>query len=68
MKITSAHEFRDKATGLLQSLPIKLKREMFSVLSNQVRQQVQKQNLSEGEIVEDFESWRKSRRQTRRRR
>ena len=41
-------------------MPIELKREVFSVLSEQVRRQVNKSGLSEGEILTDFESWRKS--------
>jgi hypothetical protein len=50
------------------TLPIEFKREVFSVLSDEVRRQVKERNLSEDEIVADFESWRKSRRETRRRR
>ncbi len=49
------------------TLPIELKREVFSVLSDEVRRQVKKRSLSEDEILEDFESWR-NRRETRRRR
>jgi hypothetical protein len=50
------------------TMPIELKREVFSVLSAEVRRQVEKQGLAQDEIVEDFNSWRKSRRETRRRR
>ncbi len=50
------------------SLPIELKRELFSVLSSEVRRQIKKRGLSEEEVVADFESWRKSRRETGRRR
>jgi hypothetical protein len=50
------------------SLPIELKREIFSVFSDELRRQVKKRGLSEDEIVEDFNSWRKNRRETRRRR
>ena len=50
------------------TMPIELKREVFSVLSAEVRRQVEKQGLDEEEIVKDFDSWRKSRRETRRRR
>jgi len=50
------------------SLPIELKREIFSVFSDEMRRQVKKRGLSEDEIVEDFKSWRKNRRETRRRR
>lgn len=50
------------------TLPIELKRELFSVLSDQVRKQVKQRGLSEEEVVADFESWRKKRRETRSRR
>jgi len=50
------------------SLPLELKRELFSVLGAEMRRQVRKRGLSEEQVVEDFESWRKSRRETGRRR
>ena len=50
------------------TLPIELKRDVFSILSNQVRREVKKKGLSEKEILEDFETWRKGRRATRSRR
>jgi hypothetical protein len=50
------------------TLPIELKRELFSVLSSEVRRQIKKRGLSEEEVVADFESWRKGRRETSRRR
>ena len=50
------------------TMPIELKREMFSILTEQVRRQVTKASLSEDEILKDFESWRKNKRATRRRR
>jgi hypothetical protein len=50
------------------SLPLELKRELFSVLGAEMRRQVKKRGLSEEQVVEDFESWRKSRRATGRRR
>jgi hypothetical protein len=49
-------------------LPIELKRELFSVLSDDVRRQIEKRGLTEVEIIADFEAWRKSKRETRRRR
>jgi len=49
-------------------MPIELKRELFSVLSEQVRRQVSKAGLSENEILGDFEAWRKSKGAPRRRR
>jgi hypothetical protein len=50
------------------SLPLELKRELFSVLSAEVRRQIKKRGLSEEEIVADFGSWRKKRREASRRR
>ena len=50
------------------TVPIELKRELFSVLSSEVRRQIKKRGLSEDEVVADFETWRKSRRETGRRR
>ena len=50
------------------TLPIEIKREMYSALSEEVRRQVKKRGLSEEEIISDFELWRKKRRETRRRR
>ncbi len=50
------------------TLPIELKRELFSVLASEVRRQIKKRGLREEEVVADFESWRKSRRETGRRR
>ncbi|MCX6617446.1 MAG: hypothetical protein NTZ98_15285 [Acidobacteria bacterium] len=50
------------------SLPMELKRELFSVLSAEVRRQIKKRGLTEEEVVADFESWRKDRRETGRRR
>lgn len=50
------------------TLPIELKREILSVLSDAVRRQIKKRGLSDEEILADFESWRKVRRETRRRR
>ncbi len=50
------------------TLPIELKRELFSVLSSEVRRQIKKRGLREEEVVAELESWRKSRRETSRRR
>ena len=48
------------------TLPLEFKRELFSMLSAQVRRQLKKRGLSEEEILEDFSSWKKGRRETRR--
>jgi hypothetical protein len=50
------------------TMPLELKREMFSILSEQVRRQIADAGLSEDEVLDDFDSWRKSKRATRRRR
>ena len=41
------------------TLPIELKRELFSVLSAEVDRQIKKRGLTEEDIIEDFQSWRK---------
>jgi len=48
----------------ISTMPIELKREAFSILSAELRRQITKQGQSEDEILEDFSSWRKSRRET----
>lgn len=50
------------------TLPIELKRELYDTLSNNVAQQLKRRNVSEDEVLEDFEASRKKRRATRRRR
>ena len=50
------------------SLPIELKRELFAVLSSEVARQIKKRGVKEEEIVADFQSWRKRKRETGRRR
>ena len=51
-----------------QSIPLELKREMFSMLSGAVARQIKKRGLTEEGILADFERWRKERRENRRRR
>jgi hypothetical protein len=50
------------------SLPIELKRELFATLSAAVARQLKRRGLSEGDVLEGFASWRKERREARRRR
>ena len=50
------------------TLPVELKRELFSTLSAEVARQIRDRGLAEDEILADFESRRKGRRETRRRR
>jgi hypothetical protein len=64
---------RGRLTGVFfprpeTTLPIELKRELFSVLTDDVRRQIRKRGLGEEDILTDFESWRKSERETRSRR
>ena len=50
------------------SLPIELKPELFAVLSSEIARQLHKRGPKEEEIVAEFQSWRKRKRETRRRR
>ncbi len=50
------------------TMPIELKREVFSMLSDQIAKELKKKGLTEDEIAADFETWRKNKRETRRRR
>ncbi|MEK7407996.1 MAG: hypothetical protein AAB225_23240 [Acidobacteriota bacterium] len=50
------------------TLPIELRRELFSMLSAGVGRQVKRRGLAEDAVLADLESWRKGRRETRRRR
>ena len=43
------------------TLPVELKRELFGMLSTAVARQIMDAGLSEEEILEDFETWRKER-------
>jgi len=50
------------------TLPVDLKRELFEKLSAEIARRLKASGTSEKEIHSDFESWRKARRETRRRR
>ena len=50
------------------TLPLELKSELFSILSAEVARQLRRRRITEKEVLEDFSAWRKSRRETRRRR
>jgi hypothetical protein len=50
------------------TLPVDMKRELFEKLSGEIALQLTKRGETEAEILSDFESWRKTRRETRRRR
>jgi len=49
-------------------LTIDMKRELFEQLSTEIARQIKKSGGTEEEILSDFDSWRKTRRETRRRR
>ena len=49
------------------TLPIELKHELFTRLSAEIARQISKRGLTEEQIVADFKSWKKRRRETRRR-
>jgi len=50
------------------SLPLDLRRELFSLLSSEIARQLRKAGTSERAVLSDFTKWRKNRRETRRRR
>src|SRR5574341_114852 len=50
------------------TLPIELKRELYDMLSSDVARQLKRRNVSEEDVLKDFEASRKRRRATRRRR
>ena len=50
------------------SLPLDMKRELFAMLSASIARQIKRRGLTEDEILEDFENWRKERRAAGRRR
>lgn len=50
------------------TLPVDLKRELFAKLSAEIARQIRKSGGTEEEVLADFESWRKARSETRRRR
>lgn len=45
-----------------ESLPLELKKEIFPVLSQQVRLSLEAQGVSEDEVLADFEAYRSARR------
>ena len=49
-------------------LPVDLKRQLFEKLSAEIARQIGESGATEEEVLSDFGSWRKSRRETRRRR
>jgi hypothetical protein len=50
------------------SLPVDLRRELFSMLASEISRQLKKKRVTEREVLQDFEHWRKAKRAPRRRR
>lgn len=50
------------------SLLIEFEHELFAALSSEIARQLRQRGLKEEEIVSEFQSWRKKKRETRRRR
>ena len=50
------------------SLPLDLRRELFSMLTSAVAREIRQKGLTEKDGLADFDRWRKGRRATRRRR
>jgi hypothetical protein len=50
------------------TLPIDLKRELFSMLTASIAAQLKKKRVTEKDVLQDFARWRKGRREARRRR
>ncbi|MGP0020987.1 MAG: hypothetical protein ACLPHP_20630 [Candidatus Sulfotelmatobacter sp.] len=50
------------------TLPLDLKRELFSMLTAQIALHLKKKRVSEKDVLQDFASWRKGRREAGRRR
>ena len=46
------------------TLPLELKREVFGMLSRVIARQIRRRGLNEGDVLADFERWRKERRAT----
>jgi hypothetical protein len=50
------------------TLPLDLKRELFSMLTSEIALHLKKKRVSEKDVLRDFAGWRKGRREARRRR
>lgn len=50
------------------TMPADLKKEVFDVLSSELRRQMDARAVDEGDVMDDFEAWRKARRAARSRR
>jgi hypothetical protein len=50
------------------TLPLDLKRELFSMLTSEIARHLKKRRVTEKDVLQDFAHWRKARRETGRRR
>lgn len=50
------------------SLPVDFKRELFAMLTTEIGRQLKKKRATEKAVIQDFERWKKGRRETGRRR
>jgi hypothetical protein len=50
------------------SLPVDFKRELFAMLTAEIGRQLKKKRVTEKTVLQDFERWKKGRRETGRRR
>jgi hypothetical protein len=50
------------------TLPLDLKRELFSMLTSEIARHLKKKRVAEEGVLQDFSRWQKGRRETRRRR
>jgi len=50
------------------TLPLDLKRELFSMLTSEIALHLKKKRVGEKDVLQDFASWQKERRASRRRR
>jgi hypothetical protein len=64
---------RGKVAGIFlpwreATLPVDFKRELFSMLTTEIAHRLKKQRFTEKAVLQDFERWRKGRRESDRRR
>jgi hypothetical protein len=50
------------------TLPVDFKRELFAMLSSEIARQLKKRRVSQKTVLQDFERWKKARREPGRRR
>ncbi len=48
------------------TIPMEMKREMFAMLSSELARSLKRSRITEKDVLDDFSSWRKARKQARR--